>query len=184
MVLWCPVHPPLRLPAVACVACAVAAVWHSQAGAAGIGIITLLRVVSGAAVGNTAPAALVYLTEHAPQCPSLHASLVPASMAAGACAASSLALLLSWVMGPAVLAASGWRVVLVMSLLGNAITGWLRGYVLQEPEGKMQAAELLDRSNAHVGTILWWVVMLEDPPVVGTEGLGACLCITRPAQHP
>lgn len=135
---------------------------HSQAGAAGIGIITLLRVVSSAAVGNTAPAALVYLTEHAPQCPSLHASLVPASMAAGACAASSLALLLSWVMSPAVLAASGWRVVLVMSLLGNAVTGWLRGYVLQEPEGKMQAVELLDRGNAHVGTILRWVVVLRQ----------------------
>jgi MFS family permease len=124
----------------------------------GIGIIAVLRFISGAAAGNTAPAALAYLSEHAPQCPNLHASLVPASMAAGACAAAGLALVLSWVMSPAVLAASGWRVVLVMSLLGNAVAGGLRGWVLQEPEGQMQEAELRDRANRHVGRILRCVV--------------------------
>lgn len=121
---------------------------------AGIGIIAVLRFVSGAAASNTAPTALAYLSQHALQCPNLHASLVPASMAAGACAAAGLALVLSWLMGPAVLGASGWRVVLVSSLLSNAVTGWLRGWVLQEPEGQMQAAELADRANGNVGHIL------------------------------
>lgn len=120
----------------------------------GMRIITALRILSGAAHGNTAAAALAYLTEHAPQCPSLHASVVPASMAAGAFGASVVALLLSWVMSPAVLAASGWRVVLVLSLFCNSVTGGLRGYVLHEPEGTMQTAELSDRRNAHVAHIL------------------------------
>lgn len=121
---------------------------------AGIGIITVLRFMSGAAASNTAPAALVHLSDHAPQCPNLHASLVPAAMAAGACGASGMALVLSWLMSSAVLGASGWRVVLVLSLLGNAVAGGLRGWVLQDPDGQMQTAELLDRSNAHVGRIL------------------------------
>ena len=121
---------------------------------AGIGIITALRFCSGIALDNTAPAGLAYLAEHAPQCPSLHASLVPASMAAGAFGASGLALLLSWLMKPAVLAASGWRVVLALSLLSNAVTGGLRAYVLQQPESSMQAEELGDRSNVHVARIL------------------------------
>lgn len=128
-----------------------------QGGMAGVGILTALHFISGAAASNTAPAALVYLSDHAPQCPNLHASLVPASMAAGACGASGLALALSWVMNSAVLGASGWRVVLVLSLLSNTIAAGLRGWVLQEPEGQMQAAELLDRSNVHVGRILRWV---------------------------
>ena len=59
-----------------------------QGGMAGIGIIAVLRFVSGAAASNTAPTALAYLSQHALQCPNLHASLVPASMAAGACAAA------------------------------------------------------------------------------------------------
>jgi hypothetical protein len=46
----------------------------------------------------------------------------------------------------------------VMSLLGNAVAGGLRGWVLQEPEGQMQEAELRDRANRHVGRILRCVV--------------------------
>lgn len=125
-----------------------------QGGAVGLAVFTVLRFIAGAAPSNDAAAGLVYLWEDAPQCPNLHASLVPAAMAAGACGASGLTLVLSWVMGPAVLGASGWRVVLVLSLLSNAMVAGLRGWVLQQPEGQMQAAELMDRSNTHVGRIL------------------------------
>jgi MFS family permease len=121
---------------------------------AGIGIITVLRFIQGAAASNTAPAAIARLSDNAPQCPNLHASLVPAAMAAGACGASGMALVLSWLMSSAVLGASGWRVVLVLSLLSNAVAGGLRGWVLQDPHGQMQTAEALDRSNAHVRRIL------------------------------
>lgn len=129
---------------------------------AGIGIIAVLRFIQGAAASNTAPTALAHLSQHALQCPNLHASLVSASMAAGACAAAGLALVLSWVMGPAVLGASGWRVVLVASLLSNAVAGWLRGWVLQDPDGQMQAAELADRVNGNVGRILRCVALTAE----------------------
>jgi MFS family permease len=121
---------------------------------AGINIIMVLRFIHGAAASNTAPAAIVYLSANAPQCPNLHASLAPAAMAAGACGASGVALVLSWLMSSAVLDASGWRVVLVLSLLSNAVAGGLRGWVLQDPDGQMQTAQVLDRSNAHVRYIL------------------------------
>lgn len=133
---------------------------HAEGGMAGIVIMALLCFLSGAAASNTAPAALAYLSQHAPQCPNLHAAVVPASMAAGALGASGLALVLSWVMLPAVLAAWGWRVVLVCSLVSNAVSGGLRGWVLQDhPQAqRMQGAELADRSNVHVGHVLRWVV--------------------------
>jgi MFS family permease len=138
---------------------------HVQGGRVGIGIIAALRFISGAAASNSAPAALAYLLDRAPQCPNLHASCVPAAMAAGACMASGPALFLSWVMSPAVLGASGWRVVLVLSLLSNAVAGALRGWGLQDPEQHMQAAELADRSNVHVWRIVRWVSLMTGAAV-------------------
>jgi hypothetical protein len=41
-----------------------------------------------------------------------------------------------------------------MSLVANAVSGGLRGYVLQDPEAGMNAAELGDRRNDHVWRVL------------------------------
>jgi MFS family permease len=119
---------------------------------AGFAVIAGLRLLDGLALGNDAAAGLSYLAEHAPTRPSLHAAVVPAAMAAGAGAAAGLALVLALAMPAGVLAASGWRVVLVASLLSNALAGLLRGTVLQQPV--LSAAEQADQANLHVGRVI------------------------------
>lgn len=84
----------------------------------------------------------------------MHTALVPAAMAAGACAAAGLGLVLEWAMPAGQLAASGWRIVLVLSLLCNGVCGYLRGWVLQQPEAGMTAADTVDRANIHMGQII------------------------------
>jgi hypothetical protein len=56
-------------------------------------------------------------------------------------------------------------VVLVLSLLSNAVAGALRGWGLQDPEQHMQAAELADRSNVHVWRIVRWVSLMTGAAV-------------------
>lgn len=105
-------------------------------------------------MGNEAPAALAYLTEHAPQFPSLHASLMPCSIALGALGASLAGLFFAAVLSPGSLGVFGWRLALAMSLVANAVSGGVRGYLLQDQEDGMSAAELGDRRNDHVWRVL------------------------------
>jgi MFS family permease len=105
-------------------------------------------------LNNEAPAALAYLTEHAPQFPSLHASLVPCSIALGALGASLAGLFFAWVLSPGSLGVFGWRLALAMSLVANAVSGGLRGYVLQDAEAGMSAADLGDRRNDHTWRVI------------------------------
>lgn len=125
-----------------------------QGGVIGVAIIAALRFLSGLGLGSEAPSSLVYLTEHAPQFPCLHASLVPCAMAAGAFGASGVALFFSWVLSAARLGTLGWRLVLVGSLVVNGLNLVLRGFVLQDPEGHMSAAEIADRRNHNLGKVL------------------------------
>lgn len=126
----------------------------SQGAGAGIAIITVLRLLSGLSTSNNAPAALSYLSDHAPQLPHLHTSLVMGSMACGALGAGAMALFLALVLSETQLNVVGWRLPLVASLVVNGISGWLRGFVLQDPEQHSTVAELQDRRNSHV----WRVV--------------------------
>lgn len=105
-------------------------------------------------MGNEAPAALAYLTEHAPQFPSLHASLMPCSIALGALGASLAGLFFAAVLSPGSLGVFGWRLALATSLVANAVSGGVRGYLLQDQEDGMSAAELGDRRNDHVWRVL------------------------------
>eukprot|EP00879_Flechtneria_rotunda_P001305 GHRR01001455.1.p1 GENE.GHRR01001455.1~~GHRR01001455.1.p1 ORF type:complete len:1942 (+),score=725.52 GHRR01001455.1:344-6169(+) len=127
---------------------------YSEGGLAGIVIIATLRILVGTSLGNDAPAAAVYLTEHAPQFPCLHASLVPCAMATGALGAGLVALFFSWVLSATSLGVFGWRLTLLASLVVNAVGAVLRGFVLQDPERGMTAAEVADWRNGHVGRVL------------------------------
>lgn len=120
----------------------------------GWAIIAGLRLLGGLSLSNDAAAGVVCLTERAPTGPSLHATVVPAAMAAGALGSACLALLLSWAMPAAQLAASGWRVVLVLSLVAHSISCWLQCRVLQPPGSGLTAAELADQRNMHVCWVL------------------------------
>lgn len=137
--------------------CVPVCVLCQQGGAAGITVIAILRFIAGLSLSNEAPAAMTYLTEHAPQLPCLHASLVPCSMAAGALSAAAAGLFFAWVLSPASLGVFGWRLVLVVTLIANAMSGGLRGYVLQDPEHHMSVAEVADRRNVHVWRVIRWV---------------------------
>jgi MFS family permease len=138
-------------------------------------------VLAGLSFGNEAPAALAYLADHAPQFPSLHASVVPCSIALGALGASVAGLFFAWVLSPGSLGVFGWRLALATSLVANAVSGGLRCYVLQDPEDGMNAAELGDRRNDHV----WRVLRCARPTLLCRQTIrrqrGPGPCMTAPA---
>lgn len=136
-----------------------------------------LRLAHGLCCGNEACAGLAYLSEHAPQLPCLHASLVPAGIAAGACAASAAALLFALVLHPAGLALWGWRLVLAASLLVNGASAALRGWLLRDPELHMSAAELADRRSAHLGRVIRCGLCSSN------AGLVQALCVASGARQ-
>jgi len=127
---------------------------YTQAGYVGLGCIAALLLIKGLSLGSELSSPSTWLAEHAPRNPSLHASLVPATAAAGALAASCVCLLLAWVLSPAALSAWGWRVPLVFSLVVNGGHAALRLAVLRAPEEGMSAAELADRRGEHVLAVL------------------------------
>jgi hypothetical protein len=127
---------------------------HAQGGMAGWAVITGLRLLGGLALSNDAAAAYTQLAGHASACPSLHAAVVPAATAVGALGSAGLALLLSWVMPTAQLAASGWRVVMVLTLVWHSASGCVRGRVLLPPSTGLTAVQLADQRGAYV----WWAL--------------------------
>ncbi len=123
----------------------------------GIGCVAALRLVQGLALGTELAGPATWLTEHAPRNPCLHTSLVPATAACGALAATAVCLLLSWVLSAGSLAAWGWRVPLVFSLVVNAGHAALRLAVMRSPEEGMSAAEVEDRRGERAGLVVRWV---------------------------
>lgn len=129
-----------------------------QGAGTGLVIIGVLRVLSGIAANNDGAAAVAYLAEHAPQAPSMYTSLVPCAMAAGALGATVFASAMAWLLSGVKLGVFGWRLALVGSLVAHGVSGFLRGYVLQDPEQRMSSAELSDRRNAHVRKVIRYAI--------------------------
>ncbi len=124
----------------------------------GCSVVAALRLIQGFGLGAGAGdtiGPLVFLAEHAPEFPALHASLAPMSAAVGTLAAALTCLFFSAILSPEELADWGWRLPIVCSLMFSGVAAAVRLFdAVRDPQKFMSEGELADRHGQHLGKVM------------------------------
>jgi MFS family permease len=116
-------------------------------------LVVLLRLTQGFCLGGELPGAITYVVESAPRMAPFVCSVVFACVTMGVALATTIALVVGGILGPAEAAVYGWRIAFIIGGLMGLAGYWLRRSFEESPEF-VQLKRLAAASKEPIGELV------------------------------